>query len=449
MKPATTLSLEVDLPATLLHSRIGNPVGFGEKIGDDATVLLREVSGQGLEYGRGIALAQVVPGAQSGRYWFSYGEKIADFLLAVPNDAQAALRVTLQNLSPKYGNASRARILLDHRQIYERDFGSPDLKQQEHDQRVYEWRVPLGAYAGRTVLVTVAADDKFDSNSDSLWISLPELVRDKAQVFSEKIQGVGRSPQARDLINDEDPAAWEGRVQVNTGIKRAGAGSFELFGAYTTSFIARKYLPVTPDKTYVLSAWLRSLSKALPASANFGLRMYDKDKRPILIHHVAVCSNTATKLAAAAAAGATELVLVRPANFVAPEFSAVAFHAADDFSDLPNFDLSPEVTALAEDGARLRLTLKAPLAKDYPAGTPVRLHAPWGAPCYWVADGWLDTDWKEFSATFRGEATNGIPLDQFWRGTRYVRPFVWFGNYNRTPEPGAKVLADEIRFTEQ
>ena len=449
MKPEATLSLEVDLPATLLHSRAGNQVGFGEKIGDDATVMLREVGSQGLEYGPSLALAKIVPGAQSGRYFFSYGDKVADFLLAVPNDPKAALRVSLQNLSPKYGNASRARICLDHRPIHERDFGSPDLKLQEHDQRPYEWLVPLGAFAGRTVLVTVASDGKFDSNSDSMWIGIPELVRDEAQVFAERIQLVGRSAQARDLVNDEDPAAWEGMVKVNAEVKRAGAGSFELFGEYTTSLIAKEFIPVAPDKTYVLSSWLRSLAEQPPASANFGLRMYDKDKRPIHINNVSVCPNTATKLAVAAAPGATELLLVRPAGFVAPEFSTVAFHATDDFSDLPNFDLSPEVTTLAEEGDRVRLTLKAPLEKDYPAGTPVRLHSPWGAPCYWIADGWLPTDWKEFTTTFRGEARTGTSIDQFWRGTRYVRPFVWFGNYNRTPKSGARLLADDIRFTEQ
>lgn len=450
VKPEKTLSMEVRLPATILYSREGAKAEPGKKIGDGTTVR-RSIGAQGLALDAGIPLERVTPGEESGRYFFSWGPgvKTADFLVAVPDSPSAALRLEVVNRSSIYGDASRARILVNGRTVLERDFGSPDLKAEEHDQRTYEWCVPMGEHAGRTVLVTIEGDGKLSDNADLLWIGIPEWIRDESKTATERVLVAGRSPSARDLVHDEDPAGWEGEARPNTEVKRAGAFSFELSGAYTSSLISKGYLPVEPGRTYVLSARLRSFDGKLPASANMGLRMYDKDKRPIHIHHVAVCPNTATKLAAAAAAGATELLLVRPAGFVAPEFSTVAFHAADDYSDLPNFELSPEVIALAEDGDRVRLTLKAPMTKDYPAGIPVRLHLPWGAPCYWVADGWLDADWKEFTATFRGEARTGTSLEKFWRGTRYVRPFVWFGNYNRTPEPGARLLVDEFRFTEQ
>jgi hypothetical protein len=450
MKPEKTLSMEVRLPATILHSRAGAKAELGKKIGDGKAVR-RSIGAQGLAFDEGIPLDRVTPGEQSGRYFFSYGPgfKAADFLVAVPASPVAALRLEVVSRSTKYGDASRARILVNGRTVLERDFESPDLKAQEHDQRTYEWRVPMGEYAGRTVLVTIEGDGKLSDNSDNLWIGIPEWIRDDAKVLSDRVVVAGRAPDSRDLVNDEDPAGWEGMVRPNTEVKRSGKFSFELSGEYATSLISKEYLPVAPDKSYVLSARLRSLAVKPPASANMGLRMYDKDRRAIHINNVAVISNTATKLADAAAPGATELVLVRPAGFVAPEFSTVVFHAADDYSDLPNFDLSPEVIALKEDGDRVLLTLKAPLEKAYPVGTPVRMHLPWGAPCYWVADGWLDTDWKEFSTSFRGEARSGTSIDRFWRGTRYVRPFVWFGNYNRTPEPGARLLIDEFRFTEQ
>lgn len=450
VKPQKNLSMEVRLPATILHSREGAKAELGKKIGD-GTAIQRAIGAQGLALGEGIPLARVTPGEQSGSYFFSYGPgfKTADFLVAVPANPAAALRLEVVSRSTKFGDASRARILVNGRVALERDFGSPDLKAHEHDQQTYEWRVPMGEHAGRTVLVTIEGDGKLGDNSDNLWIGIPEWIRDESKAASERVLTVGRAPEARDLVDDENPADWEGDAKPNPEIKRSGKFSYELSGHYTASLISKEYLPVAPDKTYVLSARLRSLAAKTPASANMGLRMYDKDKRPIHIHHVAAIANTSTRLADAAAPGATELVLVRNADFISPEFSAVAFHAANDFSDLPNFDLSPEVIAHKEDGNRVRLTLKAPLEKAYPAGTAVRMHLPWGAPCYWVTDGWLDTEWKEITTVFRGEAPIGTSITQFWRGTRYVRPFVWFGNYNRTPEPGARLLIDEFRFTEQ
>jgi hypothetical protein len=47
-----------------------------------------------------------------------------------------------------------------------------------------------------------------------------------------------------------------------------------------------------------------------------------------------------------------------------------------------------------------------------------------------------------------GIAKSGTPIDKFWAGTKYVRVFVWFGNWNRKPEKGAKLLVDDIKFTE-
>ena len=36
----------------------------------------------------------------------------------------------------------------------------------------------------------------------------------------------------------------------------------------------------------------------------------------------------------------------------------------------------------------------------------------------------------------------------FWKGTAYVRPFIWFGNWNRLPKKGAKLLVDGFSMEE-
>ncbi|MFA6568962.1 MAG: sugar-binding domain-containing protein, partial [Victivallales bacterium] len=124
----------------------------------------------------------------------------------------------------------------------------------------------------------------------------------------------------------------------------------------------------------------------------------------------------------------------------------IAFNASGDFQDLPNYDLSPQIEKVIRDGATSRVILKRPLTKLYPSGTPVRLHSPYGAPFYWVASGWMPAEWKQFSTAMSGESQSGTPSDKFWRGTKYVRVFVWFANYDKIPKEDARLLVDDITF---
>ena len=204
-------------------------------------------------------------------------------------------------------------------------------------------------------------------------------------------------------------------------------------------------IPVDLDKTYKLSAWMRTLDKRFPASAFFGLRMYDKDKRPININNVAVCPATETTLAAAAAKDMKELSVVKNVEWLKVASSAVAFNIEDNYQDLPNSEVF-HVDKIIDENVRYKVILRTPLKKAYPEGTKVRLHSPWDVPLYFVAEGWMPTEWKQFSTTIKGEAKSGIPKDKFWRGTKYVRVFAWFGNYDRIPEKDARLLVDDISF---
>lgn len=248
------------------------------------------------------------------------------------------------------------------------------------------------------------------------------------------------------LLKENDQSEWIGMVKLNTDVKRSGDSSFELYGKYPTELISSRMFPIDMDKTYVLSAWLRSLNADSPASASFGMRMYDKDKHPIVIANVCVRPGTETTLSADAAQGATELLVTKNPEWLKTQYSAIAFNIQDNYQDLPNFNVSPQVEKMVDEENQYRVILKGPLKKDYPAGTKIRLHAPWGAPFYWVAQDWIPAEWKEFSTTMKGEAQSGTPTDKFWKGTKYVRIFVWFGNYNRIPKQDARLLVDDIRF---
>ncbi|MDD2708962.1 MAG: hypothetical protein PHV34_13330 [Verrucomicrobiae bacterium] len=155
----------------------------------------------------------------------------------------------------------------------------------------------------------------------------------------------------RELVDGEDPSTWQGTVKINREKMRSGKSCFELSGKYQTG-IESALIPVDTSKTYRLSCSMRSLDDDHPASGSFGLKMYDRKKRPIT-------------------------------------------------------------------------TMTGQAVKN---------------------SGWMPSDWKELAFAIRGEAREG---SSFCRGTQYVRVFVWFGNYDKTPKPGAVLLVDDIHFTEE
>ncbi len=236
-------------------------------------------------------------------------------------------------------------------------------------------------------------------------------------------------------------------VPRTTTAARTGDACFELSEKRTTTF--SRMIPVDPAKHYRLSAWMRSGDPALPASANFGLSMYDAEKRFIALCHVRVFEGTQTTLPEAAPKGSTRL-LVADASAWADHAKAarIAFNAEPDYRDLPNFQLSPPLGELKRTERGWEATLATPLEADYPEGTPIRLHGRWNASLYWIANDWVPPQWTEYATVLHGEAASGVPKDQFWAKTRYVRVNVRFGNWDRIPKEGARLLVDDIVFQE-
>jgi hypothetical protein len=251
------------------------------------------------------------------------------------------------------------------------------------------------------------------------------------------------------LIDCENPGDWTGKVLLNKKIKRNGEYSFESFGKYPTSTEYKKFIPIDPAKTYTLTCYLRSLDPENPASAFMGVYMFDKNKQRININNVAVIKGTESELTAPAVKGSKEIIVKKNPKYLKFKHWAVAFNAQTNYSDLPNFDLSSRGKAMKVEGDKIILILRSPLKKSYQAGTRIRLHSPWGAPFYWVAQGWMPGEWKKFSTTMKGIADYGTPRNRFWKGTKYVKPFVWFGNYNKKPKPGAKLLIDDFTFVKK
>ena len=268
-------------------------------------------------------------------------------------------------------------------------------------------------------------------------------------VKDKKIETVKcKKGQVKNLIDCENPKLWKTKAKLNTEIKRSGKYSFETFGKYPTRTDFKKFIPVDPKKTYVLTSYMRSLAPKQPASGYMGLYMFDKNKKLIGYNQVAVYAGTESELIAPALKGSKEIIIKKNDKCLKLKYWAVAFNAKDKYADLPNSDLSPKGKTIKADGDKIKLTLLSPLKKDYKAGTKIRIHSPWGTPFYWGAQGWMPGEWKKFTVTLKGIAPYGVSNKHFWKGTKYVKPFIWFGNWNRRPKAGARLLVDDFTFTE-
>lgn len=251
------------------------------------------------------------------------------------------------------------------------------------------------------------------------------------------------------LTNIDKAESWKGKVEFAPAHAREGNGPcFVLYGKYPTPLVYKDFIPVEPDKTYVYKVNFRTLDPKIPASGYMGLELYDADKRIIGHCNVQVYKNTESEVVSARK-GDKFMTVKMIQNYGSIRYSAVAFNVKKDYSDLPNFDISPQCFKMTPDkDGNLRLEFKAPLKKDYPAGTPVRFHSPWSPSMYYLASGWMpEGEGRECTAILRGiKDTAGTSAKQFWKGTKYVRPFVWFGNWNRRPQKGAKLLVDGWSF---
>ena len=98
------------------------------------------------------------------------------------------------------GNATLVTLLVNGRPVLQRDFGprNPDYVRHvtplrelhKRDLNLYRWRIPLGEFAGRTVLVSFRVDNKNELNCDSQCFSMPEVISDPSGKVTEEIVAV-------------------------------------------------------------------------------------------------------------------------------------------------------------------------------------------------------------------------------------------------------------------
>ena len=180
----------------------------------------------------------------------------------------------------------------------------------------------------------------------------------------------------------------EGALRINTSGKLIGINRIH----------------VNPEKSYRITMKARKAADSKPSLLLVIFEPYTEEGGFIAMNHVADIRNSHGILAKDVAEGSSE-IFVRPDNpkAYAPIKSwVICFNAKEDFSDLPNSDISSNIQAMEamEDGTK-KITFRAPLKKAYKAGTHVRIHAG-GAYIYVGQIKQTSDEWTDVSHVVKG-----------------------------------------------
>ncbi|MBO5668405.1 MAG: hypothetical protein J6S43_04695 [Lentisphaeria bacterium] len=187
---------------------------------------------------------------------------------------------------------------------------------------------------------------------------------------------------------------------------------------------ARKSIPVDPEKSYKLSMKIRRApGSAKEPQVYLTAVPFNEEGRTIHMQHVTPLKGSDAVLTADCTKESTEL-LVKPENerYWAPIKSwRVQFNAAKDFSDLPNFAVSNNISKIDKMGdGVIKVTLRGPAGIEGKAGTPVRITQ--GGAYMYLASIKPTEQWQDVTATVKGVSDMGWSNTVFPAGTCTFAP---------------------------
>ncbi|MBO5689469.1 MAG: hypothetical protein J6S73_06015 [Lentisphaeria bacterium] len=251
---------------------------------------------------------------------------------------------------------------------------------------------------------------------------------------------------AENLIRQE--GGWQGADVDAELSKTEGTRVLRISKPKAWIFLGEK-MAVDPAKTYTVSMELRSADAAALSRVNYiGLVQQDSRSRSLVRDFVyAVPGAAVAKVAADAAKGAKEIILEGTVDLSRQGGKGIclAFNAKEDFSDLPNRDLSGKVLRTAVVNGNTVFTLAQPLRHDVKAGTAARCHYHSAGFTYGVLMGGLTADWKKFTCRITGVADKGTAdYNKFWPG---VKTFQLLFVVNNVAGVASEVLVKNISVT--
>ena len=176
-------------------------------------------------------------------------------------------------------------------------------------------------------------------------------------------------------------------------------------------------IPVDPASDYLLSGQFRG-----GKSGRFvlGLECFDARRQPIAMHHVNPVPGTLTVLSAPAKKGSDFIMIENGSAWEKIPGKVAVFHAKEDLSDLPNRNVHYYVTAVTREKGGWRVAFNRPLARNYPAGTAVRMHKE-GGVLQAIAFVKPSAKWELHDALVEKVSGSGSLRERLWQGTKFVR----------------------------
>ncbi len=204
-----------------------------------------------------------------------------------------------------------------------------------------------------------------------------------------------------------DPAAAE-MIRMDTVETEEGETVFEVEGRRV--LFTRNRQPVDPEKYYSVQITARSAGDE-PTRFLFGFVPEDGSGRRITPESGGYAvAGSFTRLLADASEGDIALRVADASLWEVSERHSVAFGAAEDLSDLPNFNLIRGVAGIRALDEGYEVTLNSPLEENYPAGTGLRQHisrsaAPIAGTYFYIGFEDVPTEWTQISSRqpFRGD----------------------------------------------
>jgi hypothetical protein len=251
---------------------------------------------------------------------------------------------------------------------------------------------------------------------------------------------------AQNLVKNGDAEAnldnWDkSQIQVITENAHAGKGCFKTLLMTVTS---TELIPVDTAKTYKISGWFKSADDK-KTNLYLGLMPLDANKTQIQCAFANVVTGSEAELAEACKAE-DKVIKVKDASkwSIKDKYNHVAFESDNSgaFKDLPNSKISGSIIKAEKKDNLWEVTLEKPCGKAYPANTPVRIQRDGGTYMYPVMTAnFQSQEWKEFTAQVKGLAKSGVPGNQFWPGTKYVKIII-------LPLNGGMLYFDDVKFEE-
>jgi len=184
-------------------------------------------------------------------------------------------------------------------------------------------------------------------------------------------------------------------------------------------------IKIDPTAQYIFEFEFKGPEKpAKPLKITAYVTSYDKDKKIIQSYNVLNFAGSEAKLSREVKIGDNELWL-KDANarkWSARPWASIAFNAKENYADLPNRDvINKNIKKIETVGNELKITLKTPMKKAYPADTGVRQHI-WSSDAI-VFTAPVNSNWTKKAGTVTGLlGVNPYEKGRFWRGAVYFRP---------------------------